>query len=101
MIRARDAAGRQVSIGYQWSFCPAIQRLASMVLWPRDETYYLRNKWAGRLFTGQGHPVFDSPVNNACAHYLHNMFYVLGDRTDTSAVPARVTAELYRANSIE
>jgi hypothetical protein len=72
-----------------------------MVLWPRDETYYRRNKWAGRLYTGQGHPVFDSPVNNACAHYLHNMLYVLGDRTDASASPARVTAELYRANRIE
>jgi predicted dehydrogenase len=116
MIRARDAARREVAIGYQWSFSPAIQRLkrdilagvfgqpkrlTTMVLWPRDETYYRRNKWAGRLYTGQGHPVFDSPVNNACAHYLHNMFYVLGDRTDTSAAPARVTAELYRANAIE
>ena len=116
MMRARDAAGRQVSIGYQWSFSPVIQRLkrdilagvlgeprrlSTMVLWPRDETYYRRNRWAGRLYTGQGHPVFDSPVNNACAHYLHNMLYVLGDRVDASAAPARVTAELYRANGIE
>ena len=116
MIAARDAAGRQVSIGYQWSFCPAIQRLkadvlagalgeprrlSTMVLWPRDETYYRRNKWAGKLYTGQGHPVFDSPVNNACAHYLHNMLYVLGDRTEASATPVRLTAELYRANGIE
>ena len=116
MLQARDASGLQVSIGYQWSFSPAIQqlkrdviagdlgeprRLTTMVLWPRDEMYYRRNKWAGKLYTGQGHPVFDSPVNNACAHYLHNMLYVLGDRTETSAVPARVTAELYRANGIE
>src|SRR5688572_7085381 len=115
MIEARDASRRQVSIGYQWSFSPAIEqlkrdviagvlgeprRLTTMVLWPRDEMYYRRNKWAGKLYTGQGHPVFDSPVNNACAHYLHNMFYVLGDRPESSGVPARVMAELYRANGI-
>jgi len=34
--------------------------------------------------------VLDSPVNNATAHYLHNMFYVLGHATDASAMPACV-----------
>ena len=116
MRHARDVAGREVSVGYQWSFSEPIQelkrdilagvlgeprRLTTMVLWPRDESYYRRNKWAGRLYTGQAHPVFDSPVNNACAHYLHNMLYVLGDATHTSAVPVRLTAELYRAHPIE
>lgn len=116
MRRARDAAGRRVAIGYQWSFSPAIQRLKAdigaglfgearqlktMVLWPRDETYYGRNRWAGRRRDAGGRPVFDSPVSNACAHYLHNMLYVLGGRVDRSAVPSRVTAELYRAHAIE
>ncbi len=44
----------------------------------------------------QGRLVLDSPVNNACSHYLHNMFYVLGDRLDRSDQPKWVTAELYR-----
>lgn len=35
------------------------------------------------------------------AHFLHNLFYVLGERIDRSAQPAEVTAELYRACSIE
>jgi predicted dehydrogenase len=116
MRRTRDRAGRHVAIGYQWSFSPAIQRLKSdiragvfgaakrlktIVLWPRDEAYYNRNRWAGRQHDEQGRPIFDSPVSNACAHYLHNMLYVLGDETDRSATPQRVTAELYRAHAIE
>jgi hypothetical protein len=35
------------------------------------------------------------------AHDLHNMFYILGREKHTSAVPAEVEAELYRANPIE
>jgi hypothetical protein len=38
---------------------------------------------------------------NACAHYLHNMLYLTGDRVDRSAEPTSVTAELYRAHPIE
>jgi len=116
MRRARDRSARQVAIGYQWSFSPAIQRLKNdvrdnvfgaakqlktLVLWPRDETYYSRNRWAGKQHDEQGNAIFDSPVSNACAHYLHNMLYVLGEQTDRSAAPVRVTAELYRAHAIE
>lgn len=116
MIRARDAAGRFVSIGYQWSFTETIQglkrdiraglfgapvRLKTVALWPRDESYYRRNNWAGAQRDAQGRWILDSPANNALAHYLHNMLYVLGDRVDTSARPKRVVAELYRANEIE
>jgi predicted dehydrogenase len=105
-----------VAIGYQWSFSQAIQRLKkdinagrfgkakrlkTSVFWPRDERYYRRNGWAGRQHDSQGRLVLDSPVNNACAHYLHNMFYVLGDAVDRSAVPVSVEAELYRATEIE
>ncbi len=43
----------------------------------------------------------DSVVNNATAHYLHNMFFVLGSSLNRSAAPIKVTAELYRANAIE
>src|SRR5690606_38863553 len=103
MRTARDEAGRQVGIGYQWSFSAAVQRLKrdimsgvlgaprrlkSMALWPRDEGYYRRNGWAGRRTSPTGEPVMDSPVNNACAHFLHNMLYVLGPRADRSARPA-------------
>ncbi len=116
MRDARDRFGRHVAIGYQWSFSAAVQRLKAdvlagdfgrakrlrtLVLWPRDEAYYARNRWAGAQRDAHGNFVWDSPVNNACAHYLHNMLYVTGERTDRSAEPVSVTAELYRAHPIE
>ena len=116
MIRARDRAGKHVAIGYQWSFSTPIQRLKqdilagqfgaarrlkSFCLWPRDEVYYHRNKWAGRLRDARGAWVLDSPANNAMAHDLHNMLYLLGPRTNASAEPVDIVAELYRANEIE
>jgi predicted dehydrogenase len=116
MIEARDRAKKQVAIGYQWSFLPQIQQLKSdihsgkfgvprrfrtSVFWPRNEEYYHRNGWAGRIRDSAGRTVMDSPVNNACAHFLHNMFYLLGDRPDRSDPPKTVTAELYRAHPIE
>ncbi|MGB7158866.1 MAG: Gfo/Idh/MocA family oxidoreductase, partial [Tepidisphaeraceae bacterium] len=116
MLEARDRFDRLVAIGYQWSFSPAIQklkgdilagvfgrakRLRTIVLWPRDEAYYGRNRWAGAKRDAHGNWVWDSPVNNACAHYLHNMLYMTGPRVDRSAAPATVVAELYRAHPIE
>jgi hypothetical protein len=71
------------------------------VLWPRDRAYYQRNDWAGRQRAPDGAWVLDSPVNNAAAHYLHHMLFVLGDAIDRSARPVRVQAELYRANPID
>jgi len=115
-IEAEKASGRWVAVGYQWSFSPAIQALKADVrsglfgaarafkclyLWPRDEGYYTRNDWAGRRRDAEGAWVLDSPVQNAMAHDLHNMFYILGRGTETSARPAGVEAELYRANAIE
>ncbi len=116
MVRARDHAQRFVDIGYQWSHNPAIQslkramgegvfgapvRLKCICLWPRTESYYKRNSWAGARRDEEGRWVLDSPVNNAVAHYLHNMFYCLGERPDAAAMPVEVTGELYRANDIQ
>lgn len=117
LIRAaRDRAGKFAAIGYDWSFSDSIQalkediraglfgrprRLKTLVLWPRGDAYYRRNRWAGRQRAESGEWVLDSPVNNATAHYLHNMLYLLGRTTDTSAEPVSVQAELYRVNPIE
>jgi predicted dehydrogenase len=115
-IEAEKAAGRWVAVGYQWSFSPAVQALKEdirsglfgaarkfkcLYLWPRDEGYYTRNDWAGKRRDAEGAWVLDSPVQNAMAHDLHNMFYVLGKEKTSSARPAEVEAELYRANAIE
>ncbi len=115
MAEAEAAADGFVAIGYQWSYSTAIQALKAdvmsgalgrpleaktLVCWPRSSAYYGRNRWAGALKSDDGEWVLDSPVNNAVAHYLHNMFYVLGETRETSALPCKVTAELYRANRI-
>jgi len=115
-IEAERAAARWVAVGYQWSFSPAVQalkddirsglfgaarKLKCLYLWPRDEGYYARNDWAGKRRDAEGAWVLDSPVQNAMAHDLHNMFYILGKEKETSARPAEVEAELYRANAIE
>lgn len=105
-----------LEIAYQWSFSRAIQslkhdilqgelgaplRLRTRVAWPRDKAYYTRNNWTGCIQTPQGQPVFDSPVSNATAHYLHNMLYLCGPTIAQSARPLRMEAECYRANPIE
>lgn len=116
MKRARDASGKFLEIGYQWSFSDAIRslksdllagrfgaplRISSWVAWPRPQAYYTRNNWAGRKWTEDHLPVFDSPANNATAHYLHNMLFLAGKSLPVSAELVSVTAECYRANTIE
>ncbi|THF76713.1 Gfo/Idh/MocA family protein [Cohnella fermenti] len=115
MIEARDRAHKFVAVGYQWSYSSAMQalkrdiasglfgkpkRFRTLVLWPRSERYYSRG-WAGKLRDDRGNMILDSVANNAAAHYIHNMFFVLGRGEGASALPVRVKAELYRANRIE
>ena len=116
MSDAEKASGRFLAIGYQWAFSDAVQslkrdilsgrfgaprRMRSLVLWPRPLSYYGRNSWAGKLRDGAGREVNDSPVNNAMAHYLFNMLFVLGDAPETAADAEVAEARLLRANAIE
>lgn len=104
-----------LAIGYQWSFSDAVQalkrdivagkfgapkRMKTIALTPRTDQYYGRNNWAGKKRVGDDW-VLDSPLNNATAHFLHNMLYLLGDSLETSVDVIDVQAELYRANPIE
>jgi predicted dehydrogenase len=118
MQQAERRSGQRVAIGFQWSFSNAVQslkrdiqagrfgrpvRFSSLVLWPRRRSYYQRSPWAGRVrMPGlDGAWVLDSPAQNAAAHYLHNLLFLLGDAPDSSARPVSLQAELYRANPIE
>lgn len=116
MLDADRASAAFAAIGYQWSFSQAVQalktdimqgrfgrpiRLRTRVSFPRGLDYFARNRWAGRIRTDEGIQVLDSPVNNATAHYLHNMLYLLGPTRETSLIPRTLEAELYRANAIE
>ena len=117
MIAAESISKRRfVAVGYQWSFSRAIQNLKSDIiagrfgaprrmkclsLWPRDNAYYRRNDWAGKKRDAAGGWILDGPAQNAMSHDLHNMFYLLGRDMESSAAPAEVEAELYRAYPIE
>jgi len=116
MMAAEARSGLKVGVGFQWCFSEAIQRLKgdvqsgrfghplrfkSLVLWPRPQSYYRRNDWAGKMRLGDGRMVLDSPAQNAMAHYLHVLFYLLGPSREMSMDPGEVQAELYRANLIE
>jgi predicted dehydrogenase len=109
--------GKTLTVGYQWSTSKAIldakkdiisgiygkpKLLKTLTLWPRDEKYFRRSTgWAGKIYDKDGRPVYDSIANNACAHYLHNLFFMLGKSMNTSLMPDSVYAELARVNNIE
>jgi predicted dehydrogenase len=116
LIEAAGKSNSWVMIGYQWSYSRAIRslkkdilagkfgkpiRMKTLCCWPRDEAYYSRNDWAGKIKDANGRWVLDSPANNAMAHFLHNLFYILGDKPDRCAMPSEVTAELYRTYPID
>jgi len=116
MIEARDRAGLWVAVGFQWSSSDAVQalkadirrgrfgaakRMRCLYTWPRDFAYYGRNDWAGKRRDAAGAWILDSPANNAMAHDLHNIFYVLGREVDGCALPIELEAELYRAYDID
>lgn len=116
LIRIKNQKNRWVMLGYQWSYSRAIQslkrdiisgkfgkplRMKTLCFWPRDESYYQRNDWAGKIKDSQGNWILDSPANNAMAHFLHNLFYTIGEKTEGCSIPTDVTAELYRTYPIE
>jgi hypothetical protein len=63
----------------------------------RGCSYYGRNSWAGKIMCA-GHTVYDSPLNNACAHEFQNMLFVLGRTMSTTARIQSVDARLFKAN---
>ena len=69
-------------------------------LWPRPDSYYARNGWAGRLKTGSAW-VLDSPFNNALAHQLNMVGFLAGRELYAPARLKSVQAELYRGHDIE
>ncbi len=115
LIAASRRTGKRVAIGFQHMSSVSVQRLKSLICegrlgavrdltlmcgWPRSLQYFNRNEWTGRLRLGD-HLILDSPANNAHAHYLMNALYLAGPARDAAATPAKLRAELYRANPIE
>ncbi len=116
MKETSDKTGQNLTIGYQLVFDDVMQQLKSRILngelgkpqyykccvcWSRTKSYYRRNNWAGRIVTDCGIHIFDSPLNNATAHYLNIMYYLAGKEQKKSAYPKYMKSEVYRANQIE
>lgn len=106
--------GKNLNIAFQLSYIPAVwklkqdvmdgvlgapKKLFSLICWPRNKDYYART-WCAKL-KWNGEYILDSIAMNACAHYLHLMYFLLGDTMDQAAQPDKVEALLCRANPIE
>jgi predicted dehydrogenase len=115
MIEARNRAGRLVTVGYQDHYASittwakqkildgAIGRVKQVTVsacWPRSDSYYGRNNWAGAV-KRQGAWVLDSPANNALSHEINIPLFVTGPSMSESNRATRLEAELYRARDIE
>lgn len=114
---AINESSKFVIIGYQWSYSKAIndlksdiikglygepEFLKSLVLWPRPEEYFTRGSgWAGKKIGPNGEIINDSVVNNATAHFLHNMLYITGKEAGKSSEVVWVEADISRTNKIE
>lgn len=116
MSRMAQESGKLVGIGFQMSYSEGIQNLKkallsgslgeiirakSITLFPRPYSYFNGRSWAGKKFAPDGSPVWDSIANNAAAHSLHNMLFLLGETMEESARPLSCQGQLYRANEIE
>ncbi len=111
MIELRDRHRLTVAVGYQGTYTPSTQWVKETILgggigkvlrarltglWPRRDSYYNRNDWAGKLRAGDQW-VLDSPANNALAHQINFALYFTGKDRHASNQPVAVEAELYRA----
>ncbi len=117
MIELERNAGKCLAIGFQWSFAPAMLRCKrdilsglfgdliyakALILWPRPEAYFKRGSgWGGKRCAEDGAPINDSVASNATAHYLHNLYFMLGDSMKEAALPAEIEVSVARANAIE
>lgn len=117
MIALEQTCGKGIAIGFQWSFAPAMLACKrdilngtfgkplyakALVLWPRPESYFKRGSgWGGRRYGKDGVIINDSVASNATAHYLHNLYFMLGDAMNTSAMPVELQMSTGRANNIE
>ena len=117
ILEAMEKSGKFVIIGFQWSYSKAVRDLKQdvqdgiygkaeflkcMVLWPRSKEYFTRGSgWGGRITINGGTIINDSVVNNATAHYLHNILYVTGNGYGISNEVAELECNLTRTNAIE
>jgi predicted dehydrogenase len=118
-VHAMQAAEREtggfVAVGFQTMYAPEtlimkrailegdigkVEAIKCRALWPRLDSYYTRNPWAGRLRSGERW-VLDSPYNNAVAHQLNMICFLAGAELHRAARLQSLEAELYCGHATE
>ncbi len=109
ILEARDRAGKELSVDFQWCYAASMRRLKAeidsgrlgrpvsmkaIVLFPRNRQYFQKS-WAGKKKDAQGRAIYDSVLNNAAAHYLLNMLFLTGEPL------TQIEGATFRANEIE
>jgi len=115
IVEAGERNERLVAVGFQAVWSPLTRRLLDAIhggslgrvhkiavrgVWPRPQSYFTRNGWAGRLRDSSG-IVNDSPANNALAHFLNLALLFSGPAPYRCARVREVAAERIRVNEIE
>jgi predicted dehydrogenase len=115
MARAAQQSDRFAAVGFQDMYAAHMRPMKETLLsgaigevysirafgiWGRSVDYFKRNAWAGKLFYN-GQPVYDSPFNNALAHYLNMALFLAGRDLDSPATPVKAEGALRRAHAIE
>lgn len=115
MQEAERRSGCSVAVGFQALYAAETLSVKRMILdgeigrlkaircrglWPREDSYYARNAWSGRLRV-DGAWVLDSPLNNAFSHELAMACFLAGSEERWAAEITEVQAELYRARTME
>ena len=77
-----------------------IKRITGVGIWSRDETYYQRTSWAGKIID-KGNYILDGSLNNSLAHLLNNTLLLAEEFGKDYGIPYNITAELYHGNKID
>ncbi len=116
MIDAEKRSGKFVAVGFHNMYGRDFHAIKQAILsgqygalknisfkgaWARPDKYYTRNSWVGKCYAEDGAAIFDSPVNNAFAHYLNIALFCAGPDFKTTAHAASMQAELVRTRNIE
>ncbi|SNX54649.1 Gfo/Idh/MocA family oxidoreductase [Thermoanaerobacterium sp. RBIITD] len=77
-----------------------IKTIIGVGCWKRDDSYYQRNNWAGKLVINNNY-VLDGSINNPLAHLLNNELIIAESSEKGGGEPKEVISELYHGHKIE